>query len=110
MATTRSRVGRMMAVTDGGPAVGQRSKIRPRRGEVAAAALALLTTAVSLWIAVDIFETIPHVEDEFAYLWQAKVMAGRRIALPSPPEPESFLVPFVVDHQGIRFGKYSPGW
>jgi 4-amino-4-deoxy-L-arabinose transferase-like glycosyltransferase len=66
--------------------------------------------AASLWIAVDVFETIPHVEDEFAYLWQAEVMAGGRIALPSPPEPESFLVPFVVDHEDLRFGKYPPGW
>jgi len=99
----------MMAVTAGETA-GHRPPRRPRRAAVAAAALALLTTAVSLWIAVDIFETIPHVEDEFAYLWQANVMAGGRIALPSPAEPESFLVPFVVDQSGIRFGKYPPGW
>ena len=100
----------MTAVTVGGTAAGQRPPRRPRRGDVAAAALALLTAAVSLWIAADIFEKIPHVEDEFAYLWQANVMAGGRIALPSPPEPESFLVPFVVDHAGLRFGKYPPGW
>src|SRR3990170_6574073 len=108
----------MTAVTAGGTAAGQRPTRRPRRadrashpgGDIAAAALALLTTAVSLWIAVDIFETIPHVEDEFAYLWQGEVMAGGRIALPSPAEPESFLVPFVVDHVGLRFGKYPPGW
>jgi len=99
----------MTAVTAGGTA-GQCPTRTPRRGDLAAAALALLTMAVSLWIAVDIFETIPHVEDEFAYLWQANVMAGGRIALPSPAEPESFLVPFVVDHAGLRFGKYPPGW
>jgi 4-amino-4-deoxy-L-arabinose transferase-like glycosyltransferase len=69
-----------------------------------------MTTATSLWIAVDIIEAIPHVEDEFAYLWQAHVMADGRIALPSPPAPESFPVPFVVDHNGLRFGKYPPGW
>jgi 4-amino-4-deoxy-L-arabinose transferase-like glycosyltransferase len=69
-----------------------------------------MTTAASAWIAADIFEDLPHIEDEFAYLWQAHVMASGRIALPSPPEPESFLVPFVVDHDGLRFGKYPPGW
>ena len=88
----------------------ERTPKRQSGWNVAVAVLALMTAAASLWIAVDVFETIPHVEDEFAYLWQAKVMAGGRLALPSPPEPESFLVPFVVDHQGIRFGKYSPGW
>ncbi len=95
------------------PASGNRGGdrlFRPRRAAVAAAALALLTTATSLWIAVAVFEEIPHVEDEFANLWQAHVMAGGRIALPSPPESESFLVPFVVDHNGTRFGKYPPGW
>ncbi len=100
----------MTAVTAGGAAAGQRPTRRPRRADAAAAALALLTTAVSLWIAFDVVEAIPHVEDEFAYLWQANVMAGGRIALPSPAEPESFLVPFVVDHAGSRFGKYPPGW
>jgi hypothetical protein len=100
----------MTAVTADATGAGRRPTSRPRRAAVAAAALALLTIAASRWIAIDVFETIPHVEDEFAYLWQAKVMAGGRLALPSPPEPESFLVPFVVDHQGIRFGKYPPGW
>jgi hypothetical protein len=82
----------------------------PRRQDIAAAALATLTTAASWWIASGLLETIPHVEDEFAYLWQAEVMAEGRVAMPSPPEPESFFVPFVVDHDGLRFGKYPPGW
>jgi hypothetical protein len=86
------------------------SGARFSRSDVAAAALALLTVAASRWIAVTVFEDLPHLEDEFAYLWQAQVMAGGEIALSSPPEPESFLVPFVVDHRGLRFGKYPPGW
>jgi len=69
-----------------------------------------VAVGVSLWISQNIFETIPHVEDEFANLWQAEVMASGRIATASPPEPGSFLVPFVVDFEGSRFGKYSPGW
>lgn len=27
------------------------------------------------WFSDDIFERIPHTDDEFAYLWQAEVMA-----------------------------------
>ena len=56
------------------------------------------------------FEGIPHLEDEFAYTWQAKVFALGKAYLPSPEYPKSFLVPFVVDYQGKRFSKYSPGW
>ncbi len=77
---------------------------------MAAAALALLTVAGSRAVADKVFEGIPHLEDEFAYLWQAQVMADGAISLASPPEPESFLVPFVVDFEGRRFGKYTPGW
>ena len=52
---------------------------------------------------------MPHLEDEIAYVWQAQALAGGAIKLPSPPEPKSFLVPFVVDYDGFRFGKYPPG-
>jgi len=81
-----------------------------RRADLAAGALSLLAVAASLATAREVFEELPHVEDEFANLWQASVMAEGKIALPSPPEPPSFLVPFVVDHRGLRFGKYLPGW
>ena len=61
-------------------------------------------------IASRVFENMAHLEDEFAYLWQAKVMAGGKLSLPSPDYPTKFLVPFVIDHQGERFGKYPLGW
>lgn len=75
-----------------------------------AACLALLALAASLRIASQVYEGLPHIEDEFANLWQAEVMAQGRLTLPSPAEPRYFVVPFVVDHQGLRFGKYPPGW
>jgi len=61
-------------------------------------------------IASGIFENMAHLEDEFAYLWQAKVITRGKLSLPSPDYPTKFLVPFVVDHQGFRFGKYPLGW
>jgi hypothetical protein len=72
------------------------------RAAIAAAGLSLAVMGASLWISRYVFETIPHVEDEFANLWQAKVMASGRIALPSPLEAESF-VPF-VDYHGCDWG------
>ncbi|MEW6568454.1 MAG: hypothetical protein AB1449_09890 [Chloroflexota bacterium] len=80
------------------------------RAEAAALALALAAAAASAWVAWNVFEGIPHVEDEIAQLWQAEIVADGRIYLQSPPAPRSFLVPFVVDYEGRRFGKYPPGW
>ena len=70
-------------------------------------ALALLATAAVAFFA---FERLPHLEDEVAYLFQAKTMALGRLTVPSPPHPESFWTPFVLDYRGQRFGKYPPGW
>lgn len=72
--------------------------------------LSIAAVVASGCVARDVFERIPHLEDEMAFLWEAQVMADGKIALPSPPSPRSFLVPFVVDHEGLRFGKYPPGW
>lgn len=69
--------------------------------------LALLITAA---VAFFPFERLPHLEDEVAYLFQAKTMALGRLTVPSPSQPDSFWTPFVLDYQGHRFGKYPPGW
>ena len=75
-----------------------------------ALALALLAILGTAYISTVVFERVPHLEDEFANLWQARVIARGELTLPSPSEPRSFLVPFVIDYQGQRFGKYPPGW
>jgi 4-amino-4-deoxy-L-arabinose transferase-like glycosyltransferase len=70
-------------------------------------ALAALATAGVSYFA---FERLPHLEDEVAYLFQAKTMALGRLTVDSPPNPEAFWTPFVLDYRGQRFGKYPPGW
>ena len=57
-----------------------------------------------------VFEGLPHIEDEQAYVWQAQAIAGGHLKLESPPCPSCFLVPFVVDDHGFRFGKYPLAW
>lgn len=81
-----------------------------RAWERAGLSLAVLAALLSAAVALRVYETIPHVEDDFANLWQAQVMADGRLYVESPPEPRSFIVPFVIDHEGRRFGKYPPGW
>ena len=80
------------------------------KADTIALVISLLAVLVTGWISIGIFEGIPHLEDEFAYVWQAQVIARGELVTPSPPEHKSFLVPFVVDHNGQRFGKYPLGW
>jgi 4-amino-4-deoxy-L-arabinose transferase-like glycosyltransferase len=69
--------------------------------------VALLATAAVAYFA---FERLPHLEDEVAYLFQARTMALGRLTVPTPANPQSSWMPFVLDYQGHRFGKYPPGW
>ncbi len=80
------------------------------RSDRIALVFSLLAVLVTYLVTAHVFEGIPHLEDEIAYVWQAEAIAGGKISTPSPPEPKSFLVPFVVDFNGLRFGKYPLGW
>lgn len=76
---------------------------------------AVIALCVTAFIAIalisgQIFEHVPHSEDEVAYLFQAKVLAQNRLAVPTPLNDQAFWSPFVLDYQGRRFGKYPPGW
>lgn len=80
------------------------------RSDRFAVLLSLLAVLVCYLVTERVFEGIAHIEDEMAYVWQARAIAGGHMMLPSPPEPKSFLVPFVIDYNGQRFGKYPLGW
>jgi 4-amino-4-deoxy-L-arabinose transferase-like glycosyltransferase len=81
-------------------------RTRPRLILLICVAALLATAAISAFA----FERLPHLEDEVAYLFQAKTLARGRLTVPSPEPEQAFWIPFVLDHQGQRFGKYSPGW
>lgn len=80
------------------------------RADRVALAVSLIAILVTYYVTVRYFEGIPHLEDEIAYVWQARAIAEGKLTVPSPPQPGSFLVPFVIDHNGLRFGKYPLGW
>ena len=73
-------------------------------------AICLLAFSAIAILTDQIFEHVPHSEDEVAYVFQAKVFAQNRLAVPTPPNDQAFWTPFVVDFNGLRFGKYAPGW
>jgi hypothetical protein len=72
--------------------------------------LSVLAVAASALVTGQVYNAMPHLEDEIAYVWQARLAAEGKLTLPSPAHADSFLVPFVIDHNGVRFGKYPPGW
>ncbi len=57
-----------------------------------------------------VFEHVPHLEDEVAYLFEAKLLSRGQSVIPSPQPARPFWEPFVVDLGGKRFGKYPLGW
>ncbi len=72
--------------------------------------LCLFTFAMSAVIHTTTFESLPHLEDEYAYLFQARTMARGDLVIDTPIPRRAFWQPFVIDRDGQRFGKYTPGW
>jgi hypothetical protein len=56
------------------------------------------------------FERLPHLEDEFAYLYQARIFARGDTYIDTPRPTRAYWQPFLINDDGRRFGKYSPGW
>jgi 4-amino-4-deoxy-L-arabinose transferase-like glycosyltransferase len=71
------------------------------------AAAFILSTAVA-W---GVYGSMPHIEDELANVFQAKVFASGNLAVRAPGvQPNSFYLPFILNQQGWLFGKYPPGY
>jgi hypothetical protein len=73
-------------------------------------ALILFSVGMSAFISQQTFERLPHLEDEVAYLWEAKLLARGQAVMESPSPRRAFWQPFVVDLGNNRFGKYTLGW
>jgi hypothetical protein len=72
--------------------------------------LLLITFAFTTWVARDLLEGVPHVQDSLTYLFQAKTMARGALWAPAPPLPEFFEQEFLLVRDGRWFGKYPPGY
>lgn len=77
-----------------------------------AAALVFFSIFMSALVSDRVFERLPHLEDEVAYLFQAKTYAGGHLTIDSPQPRRPYWQPFVVDYPPTnqRFSKYTPGW
>jgi hypothetical protein len=75
-----------------------------------AIALLLAGTVLASVVCIAVLEGIPHVQDDVAYLFQAKIFALGRSWVPAPPAPEFFQNGFVEIFEGRWFSKYPPGY
>jgi hypothetical protein len=86
-------------------------------GEVKTAGVDRLALAAAAWVVVLsaglgllAYEWHPHVEDEVAYLYHARILATGAITLPAPPVPESFDL-YLMEVKGTEwYAVTPPGW
>ena len=72
--------------------------------------LAALAFGAGVWIALNVTQRLPHLEDEMAYIFQARVFARGALSAPPPPDTRAFFMPFVLVVNGNWVGKYPVGW
>ncbi len=75
-----------------------------------ALALIMFSFFMTALVSQRVFERVPHLEDEVAYLFEAKLLAQGKTVIDSPQPSRPFWQPFVIDEGGKRFGKYPLGW
>ncbi len=73
---------------------------------------AALAVVASLGLSLFAFERMPHVEDEFVYLFQARTFAGGAASVPAPPAAAMpGLDYYLLQVEGGRwFAVTAPGW
>jgi hypothetical protein len=93
------------------PAWGARLRQVARRRERAfVALLAVFAFGATAAICRFVLDPIPHISDEVAYLFQARIFASGHLSVPAPATPEFFPAEWVVVHRGRWFGIFPPGW
>lgn len=81
-----------------------------KRSAIVALFLTYLAMCGAAWVSRQPFERLPHLEDEFAYLYQARIFEQGDVVIDSPDPRRAYWQPFLIDYEGKRFGKYPPGW
>ncbi len=71
---------------------------------------ALWVTAVTSLLAVAAYQQHPHVQDEVAYLMQARYLAAGALELPAPPVQQAFGFYLMQFNAAQWFPVTPPGW
>ncbi len=79
---------------------------------IPAGGLAIFAALASAFLAWTAFDRVPHVEDELAYLFQARTFASGELWSPAPPEAaQPALEYYLIDVTGGKWlGVPAQGW
>jgi Dolichyl-phosphate-mannose-protein mannosyltransferase len=74
--------------------------------------IAIVASGLSAYFSWKVFGAMPHIPDELAYLYQARLFASGRIWIEPPEVPEAFRVRWdhILRDQKHWRGLYPPGW
>lgn len=86
------------------------STLRVRWSSVWPWVLGALGVVLAWAIRMQVFEGLAHVQDEQAYLWQARVFARSQLTAPVPPNLEAFLILFLKVFPAGVASIFPPGW
>src|SRR4029453_8153164 len=81
-----------------------------RSGLARPIAFAVLATIISTALTYLVLEPFPHIEDEAAYYFQARIFASGHLFAPAPPSPEFFPSSWMMLRGGRWFSVFPPGW
>lgn len=73
-------------------------------------ALVLAAIAISVWVAHDVFEALPHTPDEVVYLLQADWLLDGALWSDATPFQRFLTVPFTYIDDARWIAHYPPGW
>ena len=70
---------------------------------------AVVSTLLSALFAYFVFDHMPHIQDEIAMEFQAKILATGRVTPPAPKLGDFFDCEFIIQNAGRWYGKYFIG-
>jgi hypothetical protein len=76
------------------------------------AAITVIATSflISIFVGYNTLQTFPNSSDEYAYLFQAKTLAGGKLWESAHPLHDFFYFNHIANKDGIAVSRFPPGW
>jgi 4-amino-4-deoxy-L-arabinose transferase-like glycosyltransferase len=81
-----------------------------KRANLLALILIFASMVAAARVSSHTFDRLPHLEDEFAYLFQARIFQEGDVYIELPQPNRAYWQPFLINLDNKRFSKYPPGW